>query len=99
MPMPPVSKPGPARKNYYARRSNAPLMAVGVAILVALTALIHHPQPASATRGPVQRLYSPIIVDPVGIVEKLKAGNFAALRTEIKTYETAANADPRAEIN
>jgi tetratricopeptide (TPR) repeat protein len=97
--MPAASKPGPMRKTYYPRRSNAPLMAVGVAILVALAVVVHHPQQASATRGPVQRLYAPISVDPVGIVEKLKAGNFAALQAEIKTYETAANADPRAEMN
>ena len=96
--MPPPPRPVP-RKTYYARRSNAPLMAVGVAILVALATFVHHPQQASATRGPVQRLYTPISVDPVGIVEKLKAGYFAALQAEIKTYQTAANADPRAEMN
>jgi len=74
-------------------------MAVGVAMLVALAVVMHHPRQASATRGPVQRLYAPINVDPVAIVEKLAAGNFAALQSQIKTYETAANADPRAEVN
>lgn len=87
------------RKTYPTRRSNAPLMVVGVAILVALTSLIHHPPQASATRGPVQRLYIPISVDPVGIVERLKAGNFAALQEQIKAYQTIANSDPRGEMN
>ena len=36
-PAPPKS--GPPRRSYYARRSNAPLMAVGVAVLVALVVL------------------------------------------------------------
>lgn len=97
--MPAPQKPGNTRKTYYARRSNAPLMAVGVAILVALATLVHHPQQASATRGPVQRLYAPITVDPVGVVDKLAAGKFGSLQTDIKAYETAANADPRVELN
>ena len=88
------------RRPYYPpRRSNAPLMAVGVAILIALAVVVHHPRRTSATRGPVQRLYTQITVDPVGIVEKLKADKFAAIETEIKAYQTAANADPRGEIN
>lgn len=97
MPAPP--RPVPRRTYYHPRRSHAPLMAVGVAMLVALAVVMHHPRQASATRGPVQRLYAPINVDPVAIVEKLAAGNFAALQSQIKTYETAANADPRAEVN
>jgi tetratricopeptide (TPR) repeat protein len=99
----PPPRPAPSRpvlrRTYYARRSNAPLMAVGVALLIALAVVVHHPRQASATRGPVQRLYAPINVDPVGIAEKLKAGNFAALEAQIVTYQKAANADPRAEMN
>lgn len=99
--MPAPSKPpAPTRKVYYvARRSNAPLMAVGIAILVALAAVIHHPQQASATRGPVQRLYMPINIDPVDLAEKLRAGKFDVVQTAIKTAEAAANADPRSELN
>ena len=98
-PRPAPSRPVPRKTYYHARRSNAPLMAVGVAILIALAVVVHHPRQASATRGPVQRLYIPISVDPVGIVEKLKAGNFAAVESQIKAYQTLANADPRAEMN
>jgi tetratricopeptide (TPR) repeat protein len=74
-------------------------MVVGVAVLIAIGFFVHHPRQASATRGPVQRLYAPISVDSVGIIEKLKAGNFAALQTQIKSYEDATTADPRAEMN
>ncbi|HLI81691.1 MAG TPA: DUF4034 domain-containing protein [Candidatus Binataceae bacterium] len=96
----PSRPPAPSRKVYYvARRSNAPLMAVGVAILVALAAVIHHPQQASATRGPIQRLYMPISIDPVDLAEKLRAGKFAEVQTAIKTAEAAAIADPRSELN
>jgi tetratricopeptide (TPR) repeat protein len=98
-PRPAPSRPVPRKTYKYPRRSNAPLMAVGVAILIALAVVVHHPRQASATRGPVQRLYAPISVDPVAIVEKIKAGNFAAVESQIKTYQAAANADPRAEMN
>jgi len=98
-PRPAPSRPVPRKTYKYPRRSNAPLMAVGVAILIALAVVVHHPRQASATRGPVQRLYAPISVDQVGIVEKIKAGNFAAVESQIKTYQAAANADPRAEMN
>jgi hypothetical protein len=98
-PKPAPSRPVPRKIYKYPQRSNAPLMAVGVAILIAIAVVVHHPHPASATRGPVQRLFMPVNVDPVGIVEKLKAGNFAAIETQIKTYQAAANADPRAEMN
>ena len=74
-------------------------MAVGVALLVALAAVIHHPRQASATRGPIQRLYMPISIDPVDLAEKLRAGKFAEVQTAIKTAEAAANADPRSELN
>jgi tetratricopeptide (TPR) repeat protein len=98
--MPPPPRPAPTRKTYkYPHRSNAPLMAVGVAVLIAVAVLVHHPRQARATRGPVQRLYVPISVDPVGIVDKLKAGDFVAVESHIKAYETLANADPRAEMN
>ena len=60
-------KAGPAQNlQISARRSNAPLMAVGVAILIAIAVVVHHPRQASATRGPVQRLYVAINADPVG---------------------------------
>ena len=99
--MPAPSKPPAPKRNVYyvARRSNAPLMAVGIALLVALAAVIHHPQQASATRGPVQRLYMPISIDPVDLAEKLRAGKFDVVQTAIKTAEAAANADPRSELN
>jgi tetratricopeptide (TPR) repeat protein len=97
--MPPPPRPAPRKTYKYPRRSNAPLMAVGVAILIALAVVVHHPRQASATRGPVQRLYAPISVDPVGIGEKLKAENFSALETQIKTYQIASNVDPHAEMN
>jgi tetratricopeptide (TPR) repeat protein len=98
-PKPAPSRPVPRKIYKYPQRSNAPLMAVGVAILIAIAVVVHHPHPASATRGPVQRLFMPVNVDPVSIVEKLKAGNFATIETQIKTYQAAANADPRAEMN
>jgi tetratricopeptide (TPR) repeat protein len=92
--------PGNLRKIYYEkRRSNAPLMAVGVAILVALAVVIHRPQQASATRGPIQRLYVPISIDPVDLSEKVRAGKFDAVQALIKTAEDQANADPRNELN
>ena len=92
--------PGPMRKMYFdKRRSNAPLMAVGVAILVALAAVIHHPQQASATRGPIQRLYMPINIDPVELSEKVRAGKFDDVQRLIKTAEEQAGADPRNELN
>ncbi len=81
-PRPAPSRPVPRKTYKYPRRSNAPLMAVGVAILIALAVVVHHPRQASATRGPVQRLYAPISVDQVGIVEKIKAGNFAAVESQ-----------------
>jgi tetratricopeptide (TPR) repeat protein len=68
-------------------------------MLVALAVVVHHPRQASATRGPLQRLYSPVTVDPVSILDKLKAGKFAAVESELKGYQNAANADPRAEMN
>jgi tetratricopeptide (TPR) repeat protein len=74
-------------------------MVVGVAVLLAIAFFLHHPRQTSATRGPVQRLYAPISVDPVAIVESLKAGNFAELQKQIKSYEDASNSDPRAEMN
>lgn len=95
-----VPKQAPARKTYYRpRRSNAPLMAVGLAILLAFAAMVHHPTQARATRGPVQRLYNPVTVDPVGIAEAIKDGKFAEVEAQIKSYQAAVNHDPRAEIN
>ncbi len=98
-PRPAPSRPVPRKIYYPARRSNAPLMAVGVAILIAIAVVVHHPRQASATRGPVQRLFVAVNADPVGILDKLKAGNFAAIESQIKAYENSANADPRAEMN
>jgi tetratricopeptide (TPR) repeat protein len=74
-------------------------MVVGVAVLIAIALFAHHSRQTTASRGPVQRLYIPITVDPVAIVDNLKAGNFTQLQTQIKTYQDAANADPRAEMN
>ena len=98
---PAPSRPSvPPRKVYYdKRRSNAPLMVVGVAVLVALAAVVHHPQQAAATRGPIQRLYMPITIDPVELSEKVRAGQFADVEAIIKNAETLANADPRSELN
>jgi tetratricopeptide (TPR) repeat protein len=95
-----VPKPAPVRKTYYRpRRSNAPLLAVGVAVLVALAVVVHHPNQARATRSPVQRLYTAVTVDPVGIVEEIKVGEFAEVEAQIKSYQTAATLEPRAEMN
>jgi tetratricopeptide (TPR) repeat protein len=74
-------------------------MIVVLVALVAVAIIVQHPKQARATRGPVQRLYSPVTVDRVGIVEKLKAGKFDAVESTLKSYEDATTKDPRAEMN
>jgi hypothetical protein len=74
-------------------------MLLGVAVLIGLALFVRHRPQATATRGPIQRLYAPITIDPVDLAEKLRAGNLDAVQSAIKTAEAAANADPRAELN
>jgi tetratricopeptide (TPR) repeat protein len=77
----------------------APAAALILAVLVVVGIVVHHPQPARATRGPVQRLYLPVTVDTVGLIEKLKAGKFDVVESTLKSYEDTAAKEPRAEMN
>jgi len=90
------------KTNYPARVTGlpkAPAAALILAVLVVVAIVMHHPQQARATRGPVQRLYTQVTVDPVGIIEKLKASKFDAVESALKSYEDAAAKDPRGEMN
>jgi tetratricopeptide (TPR) repeat protein len=98
-----LPKSSPVRRTYHAPKksgfSSAQLIGVGVAVLVVIAFIAHHPQQARATRGPVERLYSPLQVDSLSVLEKLKAGKFSALDEQFKDFEATAANDPRAEMN
>ncbi len=98
-----LPKSGPVRRNYHPPKksafSTAQLIGIGAAVLVVVAVIAHHPQQARATRGPVERLYSPLQVDSLTVLEKLKAGNFSALEAQFKDFESTAATDPRAEMN
>ena len=88
--------------NYSARKTGLPklaLLIVGALVVIVLAVLTHHHQPVKVARGPLQRLYSPLTVDPSAIVENLKAGKFNLVESTLKSFEQATAKDPRAEMN
>src|SRR5690348_6690474 len=91
----------PKRKVMVPKKSfpKAPILIVLVAIPVIFAVLTHHPEPARATRGPIQRLYAQITVDSAGLVAALKAGQFDQVGAKLKALQAAALKDPRDEMN